>query len=51
MRLFVDILSRVTSRHSERATSLEETAQDVHRVHSRIAEAILTGTSRPPSGG
>jgi DNA-binding FadR family transcriptional regulator len=43
MRLFVDILSRVTSRHSERASSLEETAHDVHRVHSRIAEAILSG--------
>ena len=41
MRLFVDILSRVTSRHSERTTTLEETAQDVHRVHTRIAEAIL----------
>jgi hypothetical protein len=39
----VDILSRVTSRHSERASSLEETAHDVHRVHSRIAEAILSG--------
>jgi DNA-binding FadR family transcriptional regulator len=43
MRLFVDILSRVTSRHSERSASLEETAHDVHRVHSRIAEAILSG--------
>ena len=41
MRLFVDILSRVTSRHSSRAASLEETAQDVHRAHARIAEAIL----------
>ena len=43
MRLFVDILSRVTSRHSDRADSLEETAQDVHRAHSRIAEAMLAG--------
>jgi DNA-binding FadR family transcriptional regulator len=43
MRLFVDILSRLTSRHSERASSLEETAHDVHRVHSRIAEAIIAG--------
>jgi DNA-binding FadR family transcriptional regulator len=43
MRLFVDILSRVTSRHSERASSLEDTAHDVHRVHSRIAEAIIAG--------
>ncbi|MBI5087964.1 MAG: FadR family transcriptional regulator [Actinobacteria bacterium] len=43
MRLFVDILSRVTSRHSERAPSLEAAARDVHRAHSRIAEAILAG--------
>jgi DNA-binding FadR family transcriptional regulator len=43
MRLFVDILSRVTSRHSERAPSLEDAARDVHRAHSRIAEAILAG--------
>lgn len=43
MRLFVDILSRVTSRHSERASSLEEAAQHVHRTHVRIAEAVLAG--------
>lgn len=43
MRLFVDILSRVTSRHSARTATLEETARDVHRAHSRIAEAILAG--------
>ena len=43
MRLFVDILSRVTSRHSSRTATLEETAQDVHRAHSRIADAILAG--------
>ena len=43
MGLFVDILSRVTSRHSDRADSLEEAAQDVHRAHSRIAEAMLAG--------
>lgn len=44
MVLFVQILSRVTSRHSSPATSLEElraTAGEVHRVHARIAEAIL----------
>lgn len=44
MLLFVHILSRVTSRHSTPATSqedLERTAAEVHRVHSRIAEAIL----------
>jgi len=43
MGLFVDILSRVTSRHSDRADSLEEAAQDVHRAHTRIAEAMLAG--------
>lgn len=43
MRLFVDILSRVTSRHSERVPSLEDAAREVHRAHSRIAEAILAG--------
>jgi DNA-binding FadR family transcriptional regulator len=43
MRLFVDILSRVTSRRSERAPSLADAARDVHRAHSRIAEAILAG--------
>lgn len=41
MELFVQILSRVTSRHSARAASLEDTAKEVHRAHSRIAEAIL----------
>jgi len=43
MRLFVDVLSRVTSRHSERAPSLEAAAREVHSAHSRIAEAILAG--------
>ena len=41
MELFVQILSRVTSRHSAPATSLEDTANRVHRAHARIAEAIL----------
>lgn len=44
MLLFVQILSRVTSRHSSPAASqadLERTAAEVHRVHTRIAEAIL----------
>lgn len=44
MLLFVQILSRVTSRHSSPAASREDlarTAAEVHRVHSRIAEAIL----------
>ena len=41
MELFVQILSRVTSRHSTRAASLEDTAKEVHGAHTRIAEAIL----------
>lgn len=41
MALFVQILGRITSRHSERADSLADTAKEVHRVHRRIAEAIL----------
>lgn len=44
MVLFVQILSRVTSRHSSPAETEEqrrETAEEVHRVHARIAEAIL----------
>ena len=43
MRLFVDILIRITSRHSGRAPSLAETAGQVHRAHSHIAKAILDG--------
>lgn len=42
MAMFVQILGRITSRHSSRADSLAETAKEVHRVHRRIAEAILT---------
>lgn len=41
MELFVQILSRVTSRHSARVASLEETAERVHRAHASIAEAVL----------
>lgn len=44
MVLFVQILSRVTSRHSSPAKTREQlraTAEEVHRVHARIAEAIL----------
>lgn len=44
MVLFVRILSRVTSRHSSPAETLKQlrtTAEEVHRVHGRIAEAIL----------
>ncbi len=45
MLLFVQILSRVTSRHSSPAASradLAKTAAEVHKAHSRIAEAILS---------
>ena len=44
MVMFVQILSRVTSRHSSRVESaedLEQRAAQIHRVHMRIAEAIL----------
>ena len=41
MELFVQILSRVTSRHSLPVTSLPDTAKRVHRAHSAIAGAIL----------
>ncbi len=44
MLLFVQILSRVTSRHSSPAASradLGQTAAEVHKAHSKIAEAIL----------
>lgn len=44
MVLFVQILSRVTSRHSSPAKTLKQlraTAEEVHRVHARIADAIL----------
>ncbi len=45
MLLFVQILSRVTSRHSDPAQSradVERAAVEVHKAHSRIAEAILS---------
>ncbi|HRE00560.1 MAG TPA: FCD domain-containing protein [Ilumatobacteraceae bacterium] len=44
MMLFVQILSQVTSRHSVLVGSAEElhtNAEQVHKVHSKIAEAIL----------
>ncbi len=44
MVMFVQILSRVTSRHSSpvgSAEDLEQRAVQIHRVHMRIAEAIL----------
>jgi DNA-binding FadR family transcriptional regulator len=44
MLMFVQILSRVTSRHSSgvrSAKDLEERAVQIHRAHLRIAEAVL----------
>jgi DNA-binding FadR family transcriptional regulator len=43
MRLFVQIVAQVTGALSPRAASLDETASEVHRIHQRIAEAILDG--------
>ncbi len=43
MELFVHIAARVTGIQSPRSASLDETAREVHRVHTRIAEAILAG--------
>jgi DNA-binding FadR family transcriptional regulator len=43
LRLFVQIAAEVTSLQSPRSESLDRTAADVHRAHSRIAEAILQG--------
>ena len=44
MVMFVQILSRVTSRHSSpvgSAEDLKKRALQIHREHMRIAEAIL----------
>jgi DNA-binding FadR family transcriptional regulator len=43
MRLFVQIAAEVTSLQSPPSESLERTAAEVHRAHSRIADAILQG--------
>jgi DNA-binding FadR family transcriptional regulator len=43
LRLFVQIVNQVTGVQSPRSTSLEETASEVHRAHTRIAEAVLAG--------
>ncbi|HWC69441.1 MAG TPA: FCD domain-containing protein [Acidimicrobiales bacterium] len=43
MRLFVQIAAQVTGVLSPRSPSLEETASEVHRVHTRIADAMLSG--------
>ena len=41
MRLFIQIISTTQTRQSPRANSIEEFASEVHRTHSRIAEAVL----------
>jgi DNA-binding FadR family transcriptional regulator len=43
MRLFVQIAAQVTGILSPRSPSLEQTASEVHRVHTRIADAVLAG--------
>lgn len=43
MRLFVETLSRVTAQQASRSAHLEETAREVHRVHTSIAKAIVAG--------
>ncbi len=43
MRLMVQIVAQVTGVLSPRSVSLEDTASEVHRVHLRIAEAMLAG--------
>jgi DNA-binding FadR family transcriptional regulator len=43
IQLFAQILARVTSRHSPRAESIEAVADEVHRVHTLIAEPIMAG--------
>lgn len=43
LRLFIQIVTQVTGVQSPRSSSLEETASEVHRAHSRIAEAVLAG--------
>lgn len=41
--LFVQIVAQVTGAQSPRSSSLEKTAAEVHRAHTRIAEAVLHG--------
>jgi DNA-binding FadR family transcriptional regulator len=41
MRLFIQIISTTQTRQSPRANSIEGFASEVHRSHSRIAEAVL----------
>jgi DNA-binding FadR family transcriptional regulator len=43
MRLFVQIVMRVTGLQSPRAESLHTMAEEVHAVHRRIAEAVIAG--------
>lgn len=43
LRLFIQIVTQVTGVQSPRSSSLDETASEVHRAHTRIAEAVLAG--------
>lgn len=43
MTLFVQILGRISQRHSGPADSLEDVAAEIHSVHAKIAEAIMDG--------
>ena len=43
MRLFVQMINRVLGEQAPKSRSLTEVASEVHRVHVRIAEAVLAG--------
>lgn len=43
MSLFVQMINRVLGEMAPKVNSLEETAAEVHRIHVRIAEAVLAG--------
>jgi len=43
MRLFVQMVNRLLGEQAPRVDSLEATAAEVHRVHQRIAQAVLAG--------
>jgi DNA-binding FadR family transcriptional regulator len=43
MRLFVQMINRVLGEQAPKSRSLTEVATEVHRVHVRIADAVLAG--------
>ena len=43
MRLFVQMINRVLGEQAPKSRSLTEVASEVHRVHARIADAVLAG--------